>query len=41
MKWNRLSNANGEVQGRYEELDGYGLESRAREVLAGSPSARR
>jgi ATP-binding cassette subfamily F protein 3 len=25
----------GEVQGRYEELDGYGLESRAREVLAG------
>jgi ATP-binding cassette subfamily F protein 3 len=25
----------GEVQGRYEELDGYGLEARAREVLAG------
>ncbi len=25
----------GEVQARYEELDGYGLESRAREVLAG------
>ncbi len=31
----------GEVQGRYEELDGYGLESRAREVLAGLPSARK
>ncbi len=25
----------GEVQARYEELDGYGLESRAREILAG------
>ncbi len=25
----------GEVQGRFEELDGYGLEARAREVLAG------
>src|ERR1700740_212750 len=25
----------GEVQGRFEELDGYGLEGRAREVLAG------
>jgi ATPase subunit of ABC transporter with duplicated ATPase domains len=25
----------GEVQGRYEELDGYGLDGRAREVLAG------
>ncbi|MFB2551288.1 ABC-F family ATP-binding cassette domain-containing protein [Ensifer soli] len=25
----------GDVQARYEELDGYGLESRAREVLAG------
>jgi ATPase subunit of ABC transporter with duplicated ATPase domains len=25
----------GEVQGRFEELDGYALESRAREVLAG------
>ena len=25
----------GEVQSRYDELDGYGLESRAREVLAG------
>ena len=25
----------GEVQSRFEELDGYGLESRAREVLAG------
>ncbi len=25
----------GEVQARYEELDGYGLEGRAREVLAG------
>ena len=25
----------GEVQARYDELDGYGLESRAREVLAG------
>ena len=25
----------GEVQARYEELDGYGLESRAREMLAG------
>ena len=25
----------GEVQGRFEELDGYGLEARAREILAG------
>ncbi|MGC4009572.1 MAG: hypothetical protein QM805_11645 [Pseudomonas sp.] len=25
----------GEVQARFEELDGYGLESRAREVLGG------
>ena len=25
----------GEVQGRFEELDGYALEGRAREVLAG------
>jgi ATPase subunit of ABC transporter with duplicated ATPase domains len=25
----------GEVQGRFEELDGYALEARAREVLAG------
>ncbi len=32
----------GEVQARFEELDGYALEGRAREVLAGlSFSARR
>jgi hypothetical protein len=31
----------GEVQGRFEELDGYALEGRAREVLAASASARR
>ena len=31
----------GEVQARFEELDGYALEARAREVLAGSASARR
>ena len=31
----------GEVQGRFEELDGYALEGRAREVLAGLASARR
>jgi hypothetical protein len=31
----------GEVQARFEELDGYALEGRAREVLAGSASARR
>ena len=31
----------GEVQARFEELDGYALEGRAREVLAGLASARR
>jgi ATPase subunit of ABC transporter with duplicated ATPase domains len=30
-----IINRYGEVQARYEELDGYGLEARAREVLAG------
>ena len=31
----------GEVQARFEELDGYALDGRAREVLAGSALARR
>jgi ATPase subunit of ABC transporter with duplicated ATPase domains len=31
----------GEVQARFEELDGYALDGRAREVLAGLASARR
>jgi hypothetical protein len=31
----------GEVQARFEELDGYALEGRAREVLPASASARR
>ena len=31
----------GEVQGRFEELDGYVLEGRAREVLAGLGFSRR
>ena len=31
----------GEVQARFEELDGYALEARAREVLRGWASARR
>ena len=31
----------GEVQHRFEELDGYALEGRAREVLAGLASARK
>ncbi|MGK6313557.1 ABC-F family ATP-binding cassette domain-containing protein [Neorhizobium sp. DT-125] len=33
MEW--IIERYGEVQARYEELDGYGLEGRAREVLAG------
>jgi hypothetical protein len=31
----------GEVQHRFEELDGYALDGRAREALSGSASARR
>ena len=31
----RIVERYGEVQARYEELDGYGLDSRAREILAG------
>ena len=34
-KWTNIIERYGEVQGRFEELDGYALEGRAREVLAG------
>ncbi|HEY1720743.1 MAG TPA: ABC-F family ATP-binding cassette domain-containing protein [Magnetospirillaceae bacterium] len=35
MDMDALIERYGEVQGRFEELDGYGLDARAREVLAG------
>jgi len=35
MDMDALVERYGEVQGRFEELDGYGLDARAREVLAG------
>jgi hypothetical protein len=38
--WTPSSRAIGEVQARFEELDGYALEGRAREVLAGLGFAR-
>ena len=40
-RWTRIVERYGEVQARFEELDGYALEGRAREVLAGLASARR